>query len=192
VKLDDSFKKKEETLRKVFLKDSPPTEHKNLSPSHPKETHPANKNISLLNEPQSHLKIVEEVLSDDLFEQKQAQDVQGNLLYELGLQRCTFPHKAYLLALIRASKVNKDNIAKTMVEFKAHSQIFDNECIYCKYSQYALKESLRVAISQGKLQKPEDSNEKIEFSLPPLLSFLNIQAPSQIREQRVLHLVGLF
>ena len=52
--------------------------------------------------------------------------------------------------------------------------MFDNECIYCKYSQYALKESLRVAISQGKLQKPEDCNEKIDFSLPPLLSFLNI------------------
>jgi hypothetical protein len=67
------------------------------------------------------MKIVEEVLSDDLFEQKQSQEVQQNLLSELGLQRTTFPHKAYLLALIRAGKVSKDNVHKVMLEFKTHS-----------------------------------------------------------------------
>ena len=62
VRLDDNFKKKEETLRKVFLK---PDEKKIGGP----QIIGPSKNISLIQEPQSYMKLIEEVLSDDLFEQ---------------------------------------------------------------------------------------------------------------------------
>lgn len=33
---------------------------------------------------------------------------------------------------------------KVLHEFKQSARDFDNECIYCKYSQYALRESAKV------------------------------------------------
>ena len=75
MKLDDSYKKKEEQLRKIFFKEpGPPSPDKDKqnSPSGPKDPALLNKNISLLNDPHSYLKLTEEVLSDDLFEQKQS------------------------------------------------------------------------------------------------------------------------
>ena len=38
---------------------------------------------------------------------------------------------------------------KVLHEFKQSARDFDNECIYCKYSQYALRESAKVSSSQG-------------------------------------------
>lgn len=34
---------------------------------------------------------------------------------------------------------------KVLHEFKQSARDFDNECIYCKYSQYALRESAKIA-----------------------------------------------
>jgi hypothetical protein len=44
------------------------------------------------------------------------------------------PHKAFLVALLKAGKINKDNLFKVLHDFKASGTEFDNECIYCKYS----------------------------------------------------------
>lgn len=37
---------------------------------------------------------------------------------------------------------------KVLHEFKSSAKEFDNECIYCKYSQYALRESSKVLKSK--------------------------------------------
>jgi hypothetical protein len=55
-------------------------------------------------------------------------------MMELGLDRALTPHRAFLLALIRASKFNADNMLKVLSEVKNSATEFDNECIYCKYS----------------------------------------------------------
>jgi hypothetical protein len=57
-------------------------------------------------------------------------------------------HKAFLLALIKASKIINENMFKVLHEFKSSAKEFDNECIYCKYSQYALRESSKVLKSK--------------------------------------------
>ena len=69
-------------------------------------------------------------------------------MIELGLDRANIAHKAFLLALIRSGKVTPDNMLKVLSEVKTSATEFDNECIYCKYSQYALKESNRVITNQ--------------------------------------------
>lgn len=38
---------------------------------------------------------------------------------------------------------------KVLHEFKQSARDFDNECIYCKYSQYALRESAKVNSSNS-------------------------------------------
>lgn len=48
------------------------------------------------------------------------------------------------MALIKSGKIVNENMFKVLHEFKNSLKDFDNECIYCKYSQYALKESLKV------------------------------------------------
>jgi hypothetical protein len=52
---------------------------------------------------------------------------------------------------------------KVLHEFKSSARDFDNECIYCKYSQYALRESSKVS-SQNALKSPllESENERVE------------------------------
>lgn len=57
-------------------------------------------------------------------------------------------HKAFLLALIRSGKVNVENLAKVLTEVKLSGSLVDTECIYCKYSQFALKESAKVGLLQ--------------------------------------------
>ena len=63
---------------------------------------------------------------------------------ELGLDQAIVAHKAFLLALIQAGKIVNENMFKVLHEFKQSARDFDNECIYCKYSQYALRESAKV------------------------------------------------
>lgn len=53
-------------------------------------------------------------------------------------------HKSFLLALIQAGKLVNENMFKVLHEFKQSARDFDNECIYCKYSQYALRESAKI------------------------------------------------
>lgn len=67
-----------------------------------------------------------------------------SLMMELGLDRALTPHRAFLLALIRAGKFTTENMLKVLSEVKTSATEFDNECIYCKYSQYALKESAKL------------------------------------------------
>ena len=63
---------------------------------------------------------------------------------ELGLEQAIVAHKAFLLALIQSGKITNENMLKVLHEFKASAIEFDHECIYCKYSQYALRESTKV------------------------------------------------
>ncbi len=66
------------------------------------------------------------------------------LFMDLGLETAIVAHKAFLLALIQSGKITNENMLKVLHEFKSSSQEFDHECIYCKYSQYALRESTKV------------------------------------------------
>ena len=68
-------------------------------------------------------------------------------MIELGLDQAIVAHKAFLLALIQSGKIVTENMIKVLNEFKQSVREFDNECIYCKYSQYALRESAKVTPS---------------------------------------------
>lgn len=57
-------------------------------------------------------------------------------------------HKGFLLALIKSNKINNDNMLKVLHEFKIAGIEADAECIYCKYSQYALRESYKCHTEQ--------------------------------------------
>ena len=62
------------------------------------------------------------------------------------LERVHSAHKAFLLALIRSGKINTENLLKVLAEVKQSGSAIDTECIYCKYSQFALKESNKVGL----------------------------------------------
>lgn len=75
-----------------------------------------------------------------------------------------------MLALVKAQKVKKENVVKVVQEFTEHGNFFDNECIYCKYSQYALKESLRVGLQEEKQLKEQGLQcERVPVELPASL-----------------------
>jgi len=57
-------------------------------------------------------------------------------------------HKAFVLALIRSGKVNTENLNKVKIEIKQTGSKIDLDCIYCKYSQFALRESAKVGHSK--------------------------------------------
>jgi hypothetical protein len=69
---------------------------------------------------------------------------EGSLFNELGLEQAIVAHKSFLLALIQSGKITNENMLKVLHEFKQSALDFDHECIYCKYSQYALRESTKV------------------------------------------------
>lgn len=69
-------------------------------------------------------------------------------MIDLELERTHPAHKAFILALIRSGKVNLENLSKVQIEVKQSGQTLDPECIYCKYSQFALKESAKVGMLQ--------------------------------------------
>lgn len=71
----------------------------------------------------------------------------SKLLKELGLDTALVCHKGFLLALIKSNKINNDNMLKVLHEFKTAGKESDQECIYCKYSQYALRESYKSIIT---------------------------------------------
>ena len=174
VKYDDSHKKKEDVLRKVFFKECAKEEEKRLyngSAMFPNGPFPGGQGapgpnghmyagssemarqqaFSQANDPNKHLQIIERILCEYLFvpqpfdrSQKQQLSNTQSLMMELGLDRALTPHRAFLLALIRAGKFNADNMLKVLSEVKTSATEFDNECIYCKYSQYALKESAKL------------------------------------------------
>lgn len=121
---------------------------------------------SQANDPNKHLQIIERILCEYLFvsqpfdrSQKQQLSNTQSLMMELGLDRALTPHRAFLLALIRAGKFNADNMLKVLSEVKTSATEFDNECIYCKYSQYALKESAKLlAKHQAALAEQSQTN----------------------------------
>jgi len=69
---------------------------------------------------------------------------------DLGLETAIVAHKAFLLALIQSGKITNENMLKVLHEFKSSALEFDHECIYCKYSQYALRESTKVIRNSAK------------------------------------------
>ena len=161
VKYDDSHKKKEDVLRKVFFKECAKEEEKRLfngSSIYPNTySGPGMGGLNesarnhQANDPNKHLQIIERILCEYLFipqpfdrNQKQQLSNTQSLMMELGIDLALTPHRAFLLALIRAGKFNADNMLKVLSEVKTSATEFDNECIYCKYSQYALKESAKL------------------------------------------------
>ena len=74
---------------------------------------------------------------------------------DLGLETAIVAHKAFLLALIQSGKITNENMLKVLHEFKSSALEFDHECIYCKYSQYALRESTKVIRNSLKQQTGE-------------------------------------
>lgn len=68
------------------------------------------------------------------------------LLKDLEIEKLHPAHKSFLLALIRSGKVNVDNLSKVQLELRLYGHQIDSECIYCKYSQFALKESAKVGL----------------------------------------------
>lgn len=58
------------------------------------------------------------------------------------------------MALIQSGKITNENMLKVLHEFKSSATDFDHECIYCKYSQYALRESTKVIKNSLKSQLP--------------------------------------
>lgn len=60
---------------------------------------------------------------------------------------------------------------KVLHEFKSSATEFDHECIYCKYSQYALRESTKVIKNTLKAQaenggNPETFNQLLSSPTP--------------------------
>mmetsp|Transcript_33811 Transcript_33811/g.32887 ORF Transcript_33811/g.32887 Transcript_33811/m.32887 type:complete len:138 (-) Transcript_33811:1763-2176(-) len=123
----------------------------------------------------SHLKIIEDFLVGTLFhdyemfkegiiKQEESKEGKSNgkiIMQELGLDQAFVAHKAFLLALIKAQKIINDNMFKVLHEFKMSAKEFDNECIYCKYSQYALRESSKAAhVMSQQNDQLEDSNRE--------------------------------
>ena len=70
---------------------------------------------------------------------------------------------------------------KVLHEFKQSAKDFDNECIYCKYSQYALRESYKVTTHSGpgSFVRPGDDPANAE----PLI---------QNQDPKIDHLVKMF
>ena len=71
-----------------------------------------------------------------------------SMLVELEMDKMHPAHKAFALALIRSEKINVHNLQQAQFEIKTYAHIIDAECIYCKYSQFALKESNKVGLLQ--------------------------------------------
>ena len=96
-------------------------------------------------DPQTYLKILEEFITEDLYPSADYpfQEHVPHLQQELGFHHSKSAHKAYLLALLKSGKTTKENLFKILAEFKGYGHEIDQECIYCRYSQYALKESLK-------------------------------------------------
>ena len=105
------------------------------------------------NDPHTHLRIIDHILSEFMFvkepiDRSKPLTSAQSLLLELELERVHSAHKAFLLALIRSGKINTENLLKVLAEVKQSGSAIDTECIYCKYSQFALKESNKVGIQQ--------------------------------------------
>ena len=170
VKYDDSFGKKEDVLRKVFFKECAKEEERRgvvtgngvvgsgLSSQGSVNGQPTamgNAGAQIMrpnkNDPHTHLRIIDHILSEFMFVKEPIDRTKPltsaqSLLLELELERVHSAHKAFLLALIRSGKINTENLLKVLAEVKQSGAAIDTECIYCKYSQFALKESNKVGI----------------------------------------------
>lgn len=102
-------------------------------------------------------------------------------MIDLEIERTHPAHKAFLLALIRSGKVNVENLVKVFIEIKQSGQQIDIECIYCKYSQFALKESAKVGLLQQ--QQAQQNNDQ---QMTPQ------QVAQQTQEFRIEHLIKMF
>ena len=172
VKYDDTFHKKEDVLRKVFFKECAKEEERRGVGSHTglvgsglggqplngqfsQPTAMGNAGAQIMkpnkNDPHTHLRIIDHILSEFMFVKEQIDRTKPltsaqSLLLELELEKVHSAHKAFLLALIRSGKINTENLLKVLAEVKQSGSAIDTECIYCKYSQFALKESNKVGL----------------------------------------------
>jgi hypothetical protein len=132
VKYDDSYKKKEEVLRKVFFKECAKEEEKRannqMTPGYPPGSRPGQATVKPnTSDPIQHLKIIENALILTLFQDYElSRNHQAliqvlpkpSLMVELGLDSAIVAHKAFLLALIQAGKIVNENMFKVLHEFK--------------------------------------------------------------------------
>lgn len=139
-------------------------------------------------DPFSYLKPIENFLIQTLFVDYDAQQASklnptmnppkmsssgSSLFVELGLEIAIVAHKAFLLALIQSGKIIAENMLKVLHEFKSSATEFDHECIYCKYSQYALRESTKVIKNSVKgIEESEKSSTLPESEAEPRIEYL--------------------
>ena len=155
MKYDDTFNKKEDVLRKVFFKECAREDDRKGPLSLNSHSAMSAAGAQIIkpnkNDPHTHLRIIDHILSEFMFikepidRTKPLSSVQS-LLIELELDKVHAAHKAFLLALIRSGKVNVENLLRVLAEVKQSGSAIDTECIYCKYSQFALKESNKVGL----------------------------------------------
>lgn len=117
---------------------------------------------------------------------------------ELGLEQAIVAHKAFLLALIQSGKITNENMLKVLHEFKTSCQEFDHECIYCKYSQYALRESTKVIKNSLKAVAADPSNPEYEAANRQLALIGQPQLSQQqlldqiMQDPRIEYLIRMF
>ena len=117
-----------------------------------------------MKDPQKMLYILDYCLAESMYiKDLQAAVAEGQggrllanllqMLVQLELIGTQPAHKAFMLALIRSSKINVENLNKTLLELRAAGNKIDTDCIYCKYSLFALKESGKVGLLQHQQQQ---------------------------------------
>lgn len=143
------------------------------------------------NDPHTHLRIIDHILSEFMFikepiDKSKPLSSAQSLLLELELERVHAAHKAFLLALIRSGKINTENLLKVLAEVKQSGSAIDTECIYCKYSQFALKESNKVGLLQQQQQLALQQQQVASGQAP-------VPQPGEKKPDiRIEHLVKMF
>ena len=148
------------------------------------------------NDPQTHLRIIDHILSEFMFtkepiDRSKPLSSAQSLLLELEMEKVHNAHKAFLLALIRSGKINVENLLKVLAEVKVSGGAIDTECIYCKYSQFALKESNKVGLLAARQEQEALKNQtgtNSSGTLPPVASATGEKKP----DIRIEHLVKMF
>jgi hypothetical protein len=205
VKYDDTYNKKEDVLRKVFFKEcAREDDRKGPMMQATSSISAAGAQIAKpnKNDPQTHLKIIDHILSEFMFikepidRSKPLSSVQS-LLIELELDKVHAAHKAFLLALVRSGKVNVENLLRVLAEVRQSGGAIDTECIYCKYSQFALKESNKVGLlakqqelaQQQQAQAQQALGQNSTDTLPPIA---NNSPEAKKPDVRIEHMVKMF
>lgn len=86
---------------------------------------------------------------------------------------------------------------KVLHEFKSSATEFDHECIYCKYSQYALRESTKVIRNNLKAQAEangtfESFNQVLLSATPHTNLYMTTLESGLTQDMRIEYLIRMF